>query len=58
MATNALEVKTVAKKRHAEVLKLEILKPANEMSWSELGKLLRNVRRRVYRLANLTMSEK
>ena len=40
-----------------KVLKLPIIKPAGEMSWDELGKLLRDVRYRVFRLANLAVSE-
>ena len=40
-----------------KVLKLPIIKPAGEMSWADLGKLLRDVRYRVFRLANLAVSE-
>lgn len=40
-----------------KVTKFRILKPATEMTWSELGELLRTVRYRVYRLANLAVSE-
>lgn len=38
-------------------MKIRILKPANEMAWSELGQLLRDARYRVFRLANLAVSE-
>lgn len=44
-------------KRHAKVLRLQILKPADNRSWAELAKLLRDVRYRVFRLANLAVSE-
>jgi len=47
----------VPQKRHTKVLRLRILKPAGEMSWKELGALLRDARYRVYRLANLAVSE-
>ena len=40
-----------------KVSKYRILKPCGEMSWSELGQTLRDVRYRVYRLANLAVSE-
>lgn len=40
-----------------KVLKLHILKPADGMTWPELGKLLKDVRYRVFRLANLMVSE-
>jgi IS605 OrfB family transposase len=40
-----------------KVLKLHILKPAVGMTWPELGKLLENTRYRVFRLANLVVSE-
>jgi hypothetical protein len=40
-----------------KVLKLRIIKPADGMSWEELGKMLRDVRYRVFRLANLAVSE-
>lgn len=45
------------RKRIAKVAKFRILKPAGEMTWDELGKILRDVRYRVYRLANLDVSE-
>lgn len=48
----------MAKKRANKVLRLEILKPAGDMPWAELAKLLRDVRYRVFRLANLAMSER
>lgn len=48
--------------RHTKVLKLEILKPAANIpefeKWAKLAKLLRDVRYRVFRLANLAMSER
>ncbi|MCG3131796.1 MAG: hypothetical protein FLDDKLPJ_02606 [Phycisphaerae bacterium] len=40
-----------------KVLKLRILKPADDRTWGNLGALLREVRYRVYRLANLYLSE-
>lgn len=43
--------------RITKVLKLRILKPAGDMKWQELGALLREVRYRVFRLANLAVSE-
>jgi putative transposase len=43
--------------RTHKVLKLRIIKPTNGMSWDELGKMLRDVRYRVFRLANLAVSE-
>ena len=43
--------------RITKVLKLEILKPADGMTWNELGQRLRDVRYRVFRLANLAVSE-
>jgi len=43
--------------RHVKVLKLEVLKPTGDISWKELGALLRDVRYRVFRLANLAVSE-
>ena len=43
--------------RHVKVLKLQILKPAGEMRRDELSKLLGDVRYRVFRLANLVVSE-
>jgi IS605 OrfB family transposase len=43
--------------RLQKVLKLEILKPAGDMTWKQLDRLLRDVRYRVFRLANLTVSE-
>lgn len=44
-------------KRHTKVVRLRILKPAGDVTWKELGALLRDVRYRVYRLANLAVSE-
>jgi IS605 OrfB family transposase len=43
--------------RNTKVIKLHILKPADGMDWDELGTLLRDVRYRVFRLANLFISE-
>ena len=48
----------MAKQRHVKVLKLEVLKPTEGMTWKELGQRLRDTRYRVFRLANLAMSEK
>lgn len=42
--------------RAHKVLKLRIVKPVN-MGWDELGEILRQVRYRVWRLANLRLSE-
>ena len=42
--------------KHFKVLKLKIIKPVN-MDWKELGQSLRDTRYRVYRLANLAVSE-
>jgi len=39
-----------------KVLKLKIIKPVN-MDWNELGQSIRDTRYRVYRLANLAVSE-
>lgn len=38
-------------------MKIRILKPCDGMTWNELGQLLRDARYRVFRLANLTVSE-
>ncbi len=46
------KTKTIVK-----VAKFRIHKPTGEMTWQELGKLLDNTRYRVYRLANLAVSE-
>ncbi len=40
-----------------KVAKFRILKPVGDMTWSQLGQILRDVRYRVYRLANLAVSE-
>jgi len=40
-----------------KVARLRILKPAGDMTWPELGNMLRTVRYRVFRLANLAVSE-
>jgi IS605 OrfB family transposase len=45
------------KKVIVKVAKLRILKPAGDMNWPELGEMLRTVRYRVFRLANLAVSE-
>ena len=44
--------------RHVKVAKFEILKPVGDMKWKEFADLLRKVRYRVFRLANLCVSEK
>ena len=44
-------------KRHVRVLRLQILKPAGDLTWDQLGKLLRDARYRTFRLANLAVSE-
>jgi len=44
-------------KRLQKVAPFEIFKPVN-MSWSDFGKMLRDVRYRLYRLANMALSEK
>ncbi len=43
-------------KRNVKAAKFEIIKPVN-MSWDELGEILRDIRYRVWRLANLAVSE-
>ena len=48
----AEKTKTIVK-----VARYRILKPAGEMTWGQLGKMLRDVRYRVFRLANLAVSE-
>ncbi|MCX7425103.1 MAG: transposase [Planctomycetia bacterium] len=50
----AAEEKT---KRTIKVFKIEILKPAGDMSWNDLAQAVRDVRYRVFRLANLIVSE-
>lgn len=40
-----------------KVLKLQILKPADDRTWDQLGELLRQVRYRTFRLANLYLTE-
>jgi IS605 OrfB family transposase len=47
----------MAANRITKVIRLRVLKPANSMSWRELGQMLRDVRYRVSRLANLTVIE-
>lgn len=44
-------------KRVVKVAKFRILKPTAGMTWKELGKLLEDVRYRVFRLANMAVSE-
>jgi len=44
-------------RRLQKVATFQIVKPVN-MSWSEFGKMLRDVRYRLYRLANMALSEK
>ncbi|MBI1370203.1 MAG: IS200/IS605 family element transposase accessory protein TnpB [Planctomycetes bacterium] len=46
----------IKNKRHVKVLRLRILKPVSG-TWQDLAKLLRDTRYRVYRLANLAVSE-
>ena len=46
------------KDRHVKVLKLKIAKPEGETSWPELNDLLFGVRYRVFRLANLYMTDR
>ncbi len=43
--------------RHTKVMRVRILKPADQSSWKDLSKTLRDVRYRVFRLANLAVSE-
>jgi len=43
--------------RIQKVLKLRILKPTEELSWQDFARLLYDVRYRVFRLANLAVSE-
>jgi IS605 OrfB family transposase len=43
--------------RLQKVLKLEILKPAGDMTWKQLDRLLKDARYRAFRLANLAVSE-
>jgi len=45
-------------KRLNKVLKLDIVKPLGAMTWPELGAMLRTVRYRVFRLANIAITEK
>ena len=40
-----------------KVIKIPIVKPCDDMTWDELGKILRDVRYRAFRLANLVVSE-
>jgi len=47
----------MSEQRHTKVLRLEILKPTDGLSWKELAQLLRDVRYRVFRLGNLAVSE-
>jgi IS605 OrfB family transposase len=46
-----------SEKRIVKVAKFQILKPAPGMEWKQLAELLRSVRYRVFRLANLCISE-
>jgi len=46
-----------SEKRHTKVLKMRILKPSGEMTWNQLATLFRDARYRVFRLANLAVSE-
>ena len=47
----------VSTKRAQKVTKFQIIKPLNNMAWSELGKILRDVRYRYWRLANMSVCE-
>jgi IS605 OrfB family transposase len=47
----------MAEKRITKVTRFRILKPAGDMRWAELGRLLRDAQYRVFRLANLAVSE-
>lgn len=44
-------------KRHVKVARFQILKPTGDMTREQLAKLLRDARYRVFRLANLAVSE-
>ncbi|MDH4201096.1 MAG: RNA-guided endonuclease TnpB family protein [Spirochaetia bacterium] len=44
-------------KRIHKVEKFQIIKPVNNMTWEELGKMLRDVRYRFWRLANMAVCE-
>jgi IS605 OrfB family transposase len=62
MALVLLEVKkgvlmTSEAKRLQKVAKFQIIKPVNNMTWEELGKILRDVRYRFWRLANMAVCE-
>ena len=49
-------LKPVAENRLQKVTKFQIVKPVN-MTWTELGKILRDVRYRYWRLANMAVCE-
>lgn len=53
------DITSVARKQKIirKVAKFRILKPAGNMTWKDLNKVLRDVRYRVYRLANLAVTE-
>lgn len=44
--------------RHTKVIKFQILKPLGDLTWEQLGQLLRDVRYMSFRLANHYVSEK
>lgn len=44
-------------RRLTKVIRFRILKPADGLSWAELGEMLRQARYRTFRLANLAVSE-
>ncbi len=47
----------MAEKVHTKVVRFRILKPAHDTSWKDLASALRDTRYRVFRLANLILSE-
>jgi IS605 OrfB family transposase len=56
MKNNVEEKRPDKEKRLTKVATFQIVKPVN-MSWSEFGKMLRDVRYRLSRLANMAVSE-
>jgi len=58
MASPILHDQSERPVRVIKVIKLPIIKPAGPVTWHELGRMLRDVRYRVYRLANLAVSER
>jgi IS605 OrfB family transposase len=49
--------KEKVEKRQFKVAKFRILKPAGDMKWKDLAKIFRDTRYRVFRLANMAISE-